>query len=1321
MDMKKVEDFYPLSPMQQGMLFHSLLAPESGAYHEQVSCKLSGDFDPDAFEQAWQRVVDRHAVLRTAFIGEKLKEPIQVVHRQVSVKLEREDWSAHTPAEQETLLEACLERDRARKFDLSTPPLLRLAVCRLGRESWRFIWSHHHILFDGWSLPMLLQEVFYFYALIRGGGRPALPPPQPYRAFIAWLRKQDQAQAEAFWRRYLAGFSVPTPLVEDWPEEIAKGRAGGAQEEEVWLSEAETAALKVRSRELNVTLSTCVQAAWGLLLGRYAQADDVVFGATVSGRPPDLPGSEEMIGLFINTLPVRVRLDPAASIRAWLRALQSDLAEMRQYEYSPLLEVHGWSSVPRGSPLFETLLVYENYPIQQTVNGLEIGLQVEDIRSVEATNYPLNLVAGCSDRLMLKLNYDSSRFSVGMIRQMLCHLRVLLNTFTAHPDRPLGQVSLLTDEEKHRVLVEWNAIPSGHIQEVDILRLIEAQAQARPSAPAAEDPHTAWTYAELNARSNQVARYLLSRQVRPGSIVAISMEHSAELITAILGVLKAGSAYLPLDPATPPERFAFILSDSDAQFLLTQEEVLPALPEVSLPFACIDSAWGDILRLPGENLELAIPPGALAYIIYTSGSTGKPKGVLLQRDGLSNLAQALVKEYALTPATRCLLFSSISFDATVMDIFGTLCAGGALVLTPREEHSSVTALVETIHARQITYIFLPPSMLALLEPSQCPGLETICAGGEALPVETARRWAGRVRLVNAYGPTESTVVTTTHQVQSIEPGAKRIPIGRPLPNIRCYVLDSSMQSAPPGVPGELHIGGVCLARGYANLPELTAEKFIPDPFQPGGRLYKSGDLARYRPDGELEFLGRADGQVKIRGFRIELGEIETLLGLHPAVKAAAVAARRPAEAEAAEPLRLAAYVIPQDGARPVLSELRAFLKTKLPEYMLPSALVLMDSFPLNTSGKVDRHRLPDPGREQVSRAEAFVAPRDLLEEQLRALWEEVLSVRPISVHDNFFELGGHSLLAVRLMAKVKEKLGRELPLLELFQNPTIEGLAAALRRERPPDAEENILIPIQPSGSKPPLFFIHPSGGSVHWYLELSLALGPDQPFYGIQAVGAESARPLQEDIREMAATYVEAIRSVQPGGPYLLGSWSMGVIIAYEVAQQLAAQGQEVAFLGLLDQGPVLPYPQPEDDAAYLVQVFGEHLALDAAELRVYAPGEQVRRVLEIAKEAGFVFPEVTFEQFDHFVNLLRTHTEAWRRYTPRAYSGRITVFYATGQEHPLCPTRDLGWAALAARPVEVREVPGDHLSMMRHPHVQALAAEIGLCIERALAEAVS
>ena len=591
MSKRTIEAVYPLSPMQQGMLFHSLYAPESGVYVEQLSCTLRGDLDIPAFQRAWQRVVDRHAVLRTSFVWRQLDKTLQVVHRRVTVPLEQQDWRGLSPAQQRARLDAFLQQERRRGFDLSRPPLVRLALMRTAEDAHTFVWSHHHILLDGWSLPLILGEVFALYEAFRQGRDLYLKPPRPYRDYIAWLQRQDLAKAEAFWRETLAGLTAPTPLVVDRATEAGEERDEAYGVLESHLPAATTATLQALARQHRLTLSTLVQGAWALLLHRYSGEDDVVFGATVSGRPPDLPGVETMVGLFINTLPVRAQIRPETPLVEWLRRLQAQLAAMRQYEYSPLVQVQEWSDVPRGLPLFESILVFENYPVDASLRKQTGSLTVEEVRSIEQTNYPITVVSGAGERLPLKIAYDRRRFDADAIRRMLGHLETLLEGIAAAPDRPIATLPLLTADERQQVLVTWNATATDYPQDATVHQLFEAQAARTPDAVALVAGDRVLTYRELNRRANQLAHHLQKLGVGPETLVGVHLERSPEMVIALLAVLKAGGAYLPLDPTYPPERLGFMLEDAGVTLLLTDRQIedwlLNRPPTAATPL----SAW----------------------------------------------------------------------------------------------------------------------------------------------------------------------------------------------------------------------------------------------------------------------------------------------------------------------------------------------------------------------------------------------------------------------------------------------------------------------------------------------------------------------------------------------------------------------------------------------------------------------------------------------------------------------------------------------------------------------------------------------------------
>ncbi|MBI5032799.1 MAG: amino acid adenylation domain-containing protein, partial [Chloroflexi bacterium] len=1047
MSKRNIEAIYSLSPMQQGMLFHSLYAPESGVYVEQTVCTLEGDLDVPSFERAWKYVTERHPILRTAFAWKRLDKTFQVVHREVHLPFEQHDWRGLSAVEQASRLEDFLQVDRRRGFDVSKAPLMRLALIRTTEESWRFVWTNHHALLDGWSLPLLLKQVLVCYDAYRQSQSVSLESVRPYRDYISWLQKQDQSQARLFWRKTLAGFTAPTPLVVDRPAQNTADQEARSAELETRLSAATTATLQSLARQHQLTMNTLVQGAWAILLNRYSSEEDIVFGATVSGRPADLPGSESMLGLFINTLPVRVRVRSDALVVPWLKELQAQQVELRQFEYSPLVQIQSWSDVPRGLPLFDSILVFENYPMDAFLQ-ITKSLRIRDVRSIEQTNYPLTVVSGPGEELVLKISYDERRFDAKTITRMLGHLKTLLEEFAAHPEASIGRLDLLTPAEQQQILIKWNDTAADYPHDRCIHQLVEAQAEQTPDAIAVTFEDKFLTYRELNARANQLARYLQKMGVCPETLVGICVERSLEMIVGILGISKAGGAYVPLDPTYPPERLAFMLTDSQVSVLLTQAHLVSHLTHHALrSVVCLDSDWETLVQEDTVNLTSAVTPENLAYVIYTSGSTGKPKGVMLMHRGVCNFASAYVRELHITSDSRMLQFASLCFDASVAEIFSALIGGARLYLARQETLTSPIDLQRLLQSEAITHAILPPAMLGILSNDDLPALQALISAGEACAPEIAARWKPGRQFFNGYGPTEATVGPTLYRVDDLNEFKASVPIGRPIANMQCCVLDAHMRPVPVGVPGELHIGGVGLARGYLNRPELTANKFVNYQLpitncQSPIRLYKTGDLVRYCDDGNLEFLGRLDDQVKVRGFRIELGEIEAALAQHAQVREVAVVARE----DIPNDRRLVAYVAQTDDGQPLaVDTLREFLRTRLPSHMIPSAFVMLAQLPRLPNGKVDRRTLPMPEQTDWGITSQYVAPRMPTEEILAGIWAQVLNVERIGIHDNFFDLGGHSLVATRVVARVLDAFQIELPLRSLFEMPTVAQLATQIQ------------------------------------------------------------------------------------------------------------------------------------------------------------------------------------------------------------------------------------------------------------------------------------
>ncbi|HEY6218024.1 MAG TPA: amino acid adenylation domain-containing protein, partial [Pyrinomonadaceae bacterium] len=894
---KNVEAIYPLSPMQQGMLYHTVYAPESGAYMQQVTCRLNGDLNVVAFEEAWQQVINRHPVLRSAFLWRDLDNPLQIVGRTVKVPLQFFDWQTFSASEQRIEIEKLLAAERARGFNLAQAPLMRLFLLQLAPDSYQFIWNRHHILFDGWSVPLVLQEVFAFYEAGCRGETLKLDQPRPFRDYIAWLKQQDMSRAEAYWRKALAGFTTPTRLSLEHTGENGYG------EEQVRLSVGQSEQVQRFAREQQVTVNTVVQAAWALLLSRYSGEEDVLFGATVSGRPAGLAGVEQMIGLFINSLPVRVRVSGETQVGTWLRELQSQVMELRQYEYSPLVEVQGWSDVKRGQNLFDSLVVFDNFPVGENLEKKEGSLEIRDVEVSGNNHLRLTLTAIPSDEFWFLINYDKEYFDAASIRRMLGHLATVLDSMCANSR--VSDVRLLSEAEEAQVLRQGNERRAEYEVASSLTELFERQVERAPEATALLWEEQQVSYAELNARANQLGHYLRRLGVGPESLVALVIERSVEMVVAVLGVLKAGGAYLPVDPAYPGERVRFMLEDAGASVVLTSGV---EFKDGNARVVRLDQEWQGIAAEPETNLESVTVADNLAYVIYTSGSTGRPKGMMITHRNVLRLFATSEQHFHFNADDVWSLFHSYAFDFSVWELWGALLYGGKLLLVKYWESRTPSAFLEQVREAGVTVLNQTPSAFRQLQHAEAEEpsglkLRVVIFGGEALELSSLKPWVERhgaeaPQLVNMYGITETTVHVTYRRLQASEiEGASGKVIGQALDDLVLYILDEQMQVLPAGVAGEMYVGGAGLGRGYLGRPELTATRFVPDPYSgvAGARLYRTGDVGRYRASGELEYVGRADEQVKVRGHRIELGEIEAALQQHEGVREAVVLVRGEAE------------------------------------------------------------------------------------------------------------------------------------------------------------------------------------------------------------------------------------------------------------------------------------------------------------------------------------------------------------------------------------------------------------------------------------------
>jgi aspartate racemase len=964
------------------------------------------------------------------------------------------------------------------------------------------------------------------------------------------------------------------------------------------------------------------------------------------------------------------------------------------------------------------------------------------------------------------LEYNVDLFDAATARRLLCHYQRLLEGIVEEPGQRVSRLPLMSNTERAQVLAAGvgsdpvGATPQSSVSYGDSLpAAFEAQVERTPDQIAASCAGESLTYRALNARANQLARVLRRLGVGPECVVGLCVERSLDMVVGILGILKAGGAYLPLDPSYPAERLTLMREDAGARILLTQRRLADPAPgrragailgedareagdgapsprAGGVRLIDLDADWEQMARESHENLPDTVAPDHLAYVIYTSGSTGRPKGVMITHANVIRLFEVTAPWFQFEAGDVWSQFHSFAFDFSVWEIWGALLHGGRAVIVPFDTSRSPQAFAELLARERVTVLSQTPTAFGQLARAWEDGgsapsrsLRYVVFGGEALDLAGLRPWlAGRGDAgplwVNMYGITETTVHVTHRPLAAADAGrAAGSMIGRPLPDLRLYVLDAHGQPVPMGVAGELYVGGAGLARGYLNRPELTAERFVPDPLsgRAGERLYRTGDCACWRPDGELEYLGRADDQVKIRGFRVEPGEIEAALREHTRVRDCAVAV----QADAGGHQRLIGYVVArqehdEDGAAPraLDGELRRYLSERLPDWMVPAAFVFLETLPLTAHGKLDRRGLPAPDLSRPVRGSGFVRPRNEAERRLSRLWESVLGIHPIGVRDSFFELGGHSLLAARLFAQIERSWGRNLPLATLFQAPTIEALARLLEEGQDRDAWSS-LVPIQPEGFRPPLFCVHGIGGHVLGYRELARFLDPGQPVYGLQAQGLDG-RLVRISVEEMAARYVAEIRAVQPDGPYALEGASFGGIVAFEMAQQFRAQGEEVALLALVDSfAPTLSRKKP---FAGTVRRVGGHLTaacrLGPRAGLVYLSqrvrGVKKRLEWRVWKARHRAPPRQEYRLPRTLRSIQLAHRQSLEEYVPRLYPGRITLFRA--QERPVesFPSPDRGWGELASAGVEIIDVPGNHLTMLERPHVQALAEAIQHCLDR-------
>lgn len=1032
---KDISSIYRLSGLQQGMLFHGLYDGKAGAYVEQLVCDLKR-CDLMMFCKSWDYVMKQHSILRSAFFYDRFDVPVQCVYPEVKLPVEVLEYRTKSDVEQQAAMKEYMEADKAKGFDFKLAPLMRVALMRLSEDRYRMLWTWHHLLFDGWSMPVLMEDFLSVYELLSLGKEVKAGEEDRYEDYIRYIERRDGEKEQLYWRNYLKGVEQSTLLPFIKTTKARNRGVGEYMSSWLQLDEDKTAQIESYAQKHRITVNTVMQGVWSYLLHRYTDNRDVVYGVTVSGRPGDLAGVEKRVGMYINTLPLHSMMQEEQKVAEWLQEIQANQALSRQHQYTPLNEIQGWSAV-KGD-LFDTLLVFENYPVSKVISSRQWGLGIENVQMHEQTNYPLTIIVSSTNRIDIEFSYNSRLIEEFHIREIISHFQHVLQQVIDEKDR-VSDIRLLTQAEEHQLLV-FNDTAVEYSNNKTVIDLFAEQAKHRPEAVAVVYGAQHLTYKELDKRSSQLAHLLKSKGVKAEALVPICMNRSLEMIVGILGIWKAGGAYVPIDPGYPQDRIRYILEDTRASIVVSSKDSkLKLLTTEDVNIVELSPEWSDIGMEPVENPETAVKPNHLAYVIYTSGSTGKPKGVLIEHAGLLNLIEWHNHEYEVTELSRSTSMSGVGFDAFGWEVWPYLSAGASIYIIDDNERLSPFKLLKLFVTNNITHGFLFTAMVHEFVDSsrnKMKSLKYLLTGGDKLSSIDIEGIDYKV--INNYGPTENTVVTSNYKL-SAKDKDRTPPIGAPIANTNIYILNKDNRLNPTGITGEICIVGDGLARGYLNLADLTAEKFIANPFCKGAteRMFKTGDLGRWLPDGNIEYLGRLDEQVKVRGYRIETGEIESVLQQSGLVRQVLVLASD----ENGGTRKLIGYVVVEGllDRQAILS----YLKEKLPEYMIPALWVQLDRLPLTPNGKIDKMALPDPDP-VGGLSEQYVSPRTEIETKLTEIWQVLLKVEKIGIHDNFFELGGHSLLVMRMGSYIERSLSLSIPIHVLFQFTSISELSKYL-------------------------------------------------------------------------------------------------------------------------------------------------------------------------------------------------------------------------------------------------------------------------------------
>ncbi|MGG3806589.1 amino acid adenylation domain-containing protein, partial [Metabacillus fastidiosus] len=1030
MKVNKVEKIYPLSNMQKGMLFHSINGTSSNAYFEQMVLDIKGYIDETLFEESFNEIMKRHEILRASF-NYKMDEPLHVIIKGRKINFNYEDISKNDSNYKAKRIERYLKEDQEKGFDLTKETLMRICLMKTEGTSYKLIWTFHHILLDGWCVGIILEELFTIYSNKLKGTKHQLEDPRPYSDYIKWLNNQDTEEGLEFWKNYLKGYEEKATIPKLNNSSTSEYKRG---EKVIEFSEELTEKVIQMAKRNNVTLNTVVQSIWGLILAKYNNTEDVVFGTVVSGRDALVEGIEKMVGLFINTIPTRIKLESDNTFKEVLKVSQEGAIESNHYNYINLAEVQIQSKLKNN--LLDHVLVFENYAVDKEAledKESELGFEIVSVTDEERSNYSFSITVGIGRKLKLMLVYDESVYENELINSIASHIKNVTVQFAANDNKKLSEIDLLSEAERNTLIHSLNQTKCNYPKDKLIHQLFEEQVEKTPDHVAVNFGDKNLTYQDLNDKSNQVAEMLREKGVQSDTIVGIIVDRSFEMIIGIMGILKSGAAYLPIDPDTPIDRIGYMLKDSNAAMLLTKNLFME---QFKFDLETINLDTVDLLRYSKENLQPINYSSDAAYIIYTSGSTGIPKGVIIPHYSAIRVVKN-TNYIDIYDSDSILQLSNYSFDGSVFDIYGALLNGARLVMIDKDTVINLSKLSQVIRTENISIMFITTALFNTLVDLELDCLENIrkiLFGGERVSVQhvqKALKRIGKDKLVHVYGPTESTVYATYYFINE---ATEIIPIGKPLANTSAFIVDKNYQLLPFGVPGELCISGDGLSKGYLNNDELTVEKFVSNPFVPGERMYRTGDLVRMLPDGNIEFLDRIDHQVKIRGYRIELGEIENHLLKHDEVKEAVVIAKKDKDDQP----YLCAYFTSDKPRVELIKEIRTILTKDLPDYMIPAFFVQLEKLPLTTNGKIDRKALPEP--DESSFTVDYKAPTNKVEEKLLSIWQDILGVKKVGINQHFFEVGGHSLKATTMISRIHKELKVEVPLRQIFQTPTIKGI-----------------------------------------------------------------------------------------------------------------------------------------------------------------------------------------------------------------------------------------------------------------------------------------